>query len=299
MTPLVSIIVPAYNYGHFLDACLSSMVSQSYRSLEILVINDGSTDSTLEVVKTFEKDSRVRCFTQNNQGCIPAMNKGIELARGAYVTFCGADDAYNADHLRVLAEAMERHPDAGMVFDNADLFIDGETRHQSQLIVRPGYAERLHDRRVPVRDLFFKNLVLNTCMFVRREVLERVGGFKADIPKTGDFHLVYRIAASYPVYFINYIGTRVRCHPASMMHREPYYEANVKCLEDIRDHYPAVRAAVGQRAFAKRMGRKYFRLARYYERSGQLDKAKTIYKKAFFTRPGRPWYYWRYLRLRD
>lgn len=297
MNPLVSVIVPAYNYGHFIGACLGSIVSQSYPSLEILIINDGSTDNTLEVVKTFATDPRVRCVTQSNQGCIPAMNRGMELARGAYITFCGADDIYNVDHVSLLAGAMLRHSDAGMVFDNADLFLDGEACHQPQLIVPPSSAERFHDRRVPVRDLFFKNWVLNTSMFVRREVLEQIGPFKADIPKTGDFHLVYRIAASCPVYFINYVGTRIRCHPSSMMHREPYYEANVKCLEDIRDNYPTVGQAVGHRAFAKRMGRKYFRLARYYERSGQLEKAKAVYRKAFFTRPGRPWYYWNYLRL--
>jgi glycosyltransferase involved in cell wall biosynthesis len=223
------------------------------------------------------------------------MNKGIEIARGDYLTFAGSDDLYNRDHLKGLVGAMQQHEDAGMVFDNAELFIDGAESSALNLLVSAEIATKLAGQRVPFKS--FRNWVLNTSMFVRRDVLERVGTFKADIPKTGDFHLVYRIGALFPVYFVNYVGIRVRCHPESMMHREPYYEANVKCLEDIRDHYPEVRKAVGGLAFAKRLGRKYYRLARHYEHEGDFVNARITYKKAFLTRPSRPWYYWRSLRL--
>jgi glycosyltransferase involved in cell wall biosynthesis len=227
------------------------------------------------------------------------MNKGIEIAQGSYLTFAGSDDLYNRDHLKGLIDAMQNHPEAGMVFDNAALFHDSPESSAESLLIPEDIATKFDGQRVPFKSIFFNNWVLNTSMFVRRTVLDRVGTFKVEIPKTGDFHLIYRIGALFPVFFVNYVGTRIRCHPQSMMHREPYYEANVKCLEDIRDNYPEVQNAVGRLAFAKRLGRKYHRLARYYENSGDIVKARITYEKAFLTRPTRPWYYLRSLVLRD
>lgn len=93
MTPKVSVIVPAYNAEKFLKECLDSIINQSFRDIEIICINDGSTDSTESIIANYTKlDSRISGFTQINQGLGAARNKGLSIAKGDYVCFVDADD---------------------------------------------------------------------------------------------------------------------------------------------------------------------------------------------------------------
>lgn len=94
MTPDVSIIVPIYNVENFLDECLSSLVGQSYDNIEIICVNDGSTDSSAEILeKWVQKDHRIKVLTQSNRGISVARNNGLKHAEGAYIMFVDADDA--------------------------------------------------------------------------------------------------------------------------------------------------------------------------------------------------------------
>lgn len=91
--PLISIIVPVYNTGEFLSQCIESLINQTYRNLEIILINDGSTDNSLTICKSFEEiDSRILVIDQNNQGVSRARNNGIKKAKGDYIGFVDSDD---------------------------------------------------------------------------------------------------------------------------------------------------------------------------------------------------------------
>ena len=92
--PTVSIIIPAYNCGDYIEAAVSSCLKQDYDNIEVIVVNDGSTDNTRIVISKFESDSRVRLFNRTNQGVSAARNFGIEQARGEYITFLDADDEF-------------------------------------------------------------------------------------------------------------------------------------------------------------------------------------------------------------
>jgi len=93
MSPLVSVIVPVYNVEQFLPRCLDSIVQQTYNNIEILLINDGSTDNSLSICEAYKaKDERIRVFSKKNEGLGYARNYGIEHAAGAYFTFVDSDD---------------------------------------------------------------------------------------------------------------------------------------------------------------------------------------------------------------
>lgn len=87
-TPLVSIIVPCYNAEKFIEACINSVILQDYKNWECIMINDGSKDSTLNLIKSFEsKENRICVFTQENLGVAAARNKGIDQAKGEFLFF--------------------------------------------------------------------------------------------------------------------------------------------------------------------------------------------------------------------
>lgn len=108
MYPLVSVVVPAYNAEPFIDDCLFSILNQRIKSMEVIVVDDGSTDATAERVKRFaESDSRITLVTQPNGGVSKARNRGIDLAKGDFVTFVDADDFLHPDALSRMMGILE------------------------------------------------------------------------------------------------------------------------------------------------------------------------------------------------
>lgn len=110
---LISVIIPAYNVATWLPACLNSVLSQTYKKLEIIVIDDGSTDDTARIIDEYaKKDSRIVAVHQKNEGLVAVRNKGIELAKGEYVTFVDGDDKIVPDmYERLLRNAIKYHAD--------------------------------------------------------------------------------------------------------------------------------------------------------------------------------------------
>ena len=90
---LVSIIIPVYNASKYLYRCLDSILNQTFRDFELILINDGSTDNSLEILREYEtKDSRIIVIDKPNEGVSAARNQGIEIAKGEYIMFCDSDD---------------------------------------------------------------------------------------------------------------------------------------------------------------------------------------------------------------
>ena len=105
MSALVSIIIPVYNLENYIENCLNSVVNQTYRELEILCIDDGSTDKSAEIIKSFaESDSRIKYFYQDNSGVSAARNKGMDEATGEYVMFVDGDDYIHSQMVDIMVD---------------------------------------------------------------------------------------------------------------------------------------------------------------------------------------------------
>lgn len=108
--PLITVIVPVYNSEKFLEPCISSILAQSYNHLEILCINDGSTDNSLDILEQMAcSDPRIKVFNQENAGVSSARNAGLNMARGDYITFVDSDDALEPDMYEVLLNLAEKY----------------------------------------------------------------------------------------------------------------------------------------------------------------------------------------------
>lgn len=108
--PLVSVIIPAYNAGKHIDQTIHSVLSQTYSHLEIIIVNDGSTDNTAEILQKYQSDNRFKVVHQPNAGCSAAKNTGLAQVTGEYIQYLDADDLLSADKIQEQVEALEGKP---------------------------------------------------------------------------------------------------------------------------------------------------------------------------------------------
>lgn len=112
--PLISVIMPVFNEEKYLSHAISSILNQSFSDFELIIINDGSTDNSLNIMNSFS-DSRIRIIDQNNQGISSCLNKGISESRGDFIARMDADDISRYDRLKIQYEFFKNHPDYGIV----------------------------------------------------------------------------------------------------------------------------------------------------------------------------------------
>ncbi|MEQ8877095.1 MAG: glycosyltransferase [Phycisphaerales bacterium] len=163
--PTASIIVPAYNAAATLPDTLDSLLAQSFRDFEIIIVDDGSTDATVDVAHGYTHDPRVSIVSQANRGLAGARNSGIAAARGPYVGFCDADDLWAPGKLAAHVMHLDMNPDVGLSYSGSAL-IDGAGR-------RLGINQRPRLLGVTAAHIFKRNPVGNgSAPVLRRTALE-------------------------------------------------------------------------------------------------------------------------------
>ena len=170
--PLVSVIIPVYNYDRYLGEAIESVLGQAYKHLEVIVVDDGSTDRSGEVAKSFA-DRGVRYCHQVHAGIGPARNKGVELARGDYIAFLDADDRWPLEKIERQLRAFESDPALEMVFGQA-----------LQLQNGPEWESEVKNENLTVAGMV-PGMVPGT-MLIKRDAFFRVGEFLGDW-KVGEF----------------------------------------------------------------------------------------------------------------
>ncbi len=205
--PLASIITPAYNAAAFIGDTIRSVLNQSYSHWEMLIIDDGSTDSTVAVVMEFG-DTRLR-LTQIPHSGIPAVprNIGLRQAQGEFVAFLDADDTWSPGKLQMVVDAFTSHPGVGIVCHN--LHIVREAAVIDTLSHGPAEPEMFK------KLLFEGNRLGTSATTARKEVLDRVGSFdeRRDFACVEDYDLWLRVAlAGVEFYFLPEVLGRYRLH---------------------------------------------------------------------------------------
>ena len=180
-SPLVSVVVPAYNAAWSLDETLASVCAQTYRDIEVLVVDDGSSDATAELATAWSRrDARVRLISKANGGVASARNRGMREARGVYVAPIDADDLWEPDHLERQVAALEAAgPDACMAFAES-VFVDSNARPLPAAVWCP-WETRTDTPKPPETDfrgLLLRNSVANGSAAVfRRDRMLEAGGY--------------------------------------------------------------------------------------------------------------------------
>ncbi|MDJ1122154.1 glycosyltransferase [Olsenella sp. YH-ols2217] len=146
-TPVVSVLVPVYNVERYLEECLESLVAQTFQDFEAIIINDGSTDGSRAIIQAFlDRDSRFRAIDKSNSGYGASMNRGLDEARGTYVSILESDDVMVPEGLQVLVDAA-CVTDAQVVKGDFEYYWSSPERHERAAIVESDWPEGVHNAR--------------------------------------------------------------------------------------------------------------------------------------------------------
>jgi len=218
MSQLVSVVMPAYNHERFIAETIDSVLCQTWKDLELVIVDDGSTDDTARIVQSFD-DPRIQYHYQENQDAYNALNNGMALARGDYIAIINSDDVYHCNRLERLLAVM-REKGAACVFSDVAP-IDDDSRplddpafgwnqwHQAN---RDFYFEHKDDL---YRGFLHGNFMVTTSnLLMTREAMEKVGGFTS-LRYLHDYDYIFRMLLAYPdgvVYVDDEILLRYRIH---------------------------------------------------------------------------------------
>lgn len=191
VSPKVSVIIPTYNCDRFLPEAINSVLQQTLTQLEIIVIDDGSTDQTAAILQAYQArhGDRVRTVSRFNQGVSAARNHGIQLAQGEWIAFLDADDVFFPDKLKAQLQVAAENPDLGMIHSGWQRV---DSAGKVLTIVEPWH-------QVPRLDLegwLRYKPVLPSAMLFRRDWLLRSGGFDPRFSMSEDTELILRLARS-------------------------------------------------------------------------------------------------------
>jgi glycosyltransferase involved in cell wall biosynthesis len=230
--PEISVIIPAYNAAAFLPCAISSVLGQTFSDLEIIVIDDGSTDNTKEVVFPF--GSRIQYLQTRNLGPSAARNLGIARSTGRYIAFLDADDWWLPNKLEVQIEILSQNPDHSFVC--ADWF-NGETGNEPRISGLAGY--KAWDQPASFDLMLEENFVNSSTVVVSREKLVRVGLFMESLRGAEDRHLWLRLLDFNEAYVCKQILAFRRFHQGNTTATLSFIESQVKMIEDVLT-WPAV-----------------------------------------------------------
>jgi len=198
----VSVVIAAYNAARFIKQAIDSALAQSLAPAEIIVVDDGSTDHTREVLARYGE--RVRYFYQNNAGPGAARNRGVREARGDWVAFLDSDDFWDKNHLELLLNHAREFPEAVLIYCGKK-WVDLEGRE-----IQGNDKQKMFPSGWIFSDMFAGNYISTTSVVVaKKAILTEVGGFEERLKVSQDYDLWLRIAAvapicGLPVYTLNY-----------------------------------------------------------------------------------------------
>lgn len=205
-TPDVTVLMPAYNAERYLREAVDSILYQDLDDFEFLIINDGSTDRTAEILEEYaSRDRRVRLLHQDNHGLVYALNKGLEEARGRYIARMDADDVSMHHRLGMQLAVLERNAGVALVTGGIEI-IDPYSVHKAN------HFTPLKDRDLR-RALWLGNPLYHPSVMFRKDMALQVGGYREDFATAEDYDFYLRIAEIGELVAVPAVILRYRVHP--------------------------------------------------------------------------------------
>lgn len=280
--PLVSVITPTFNRADYLPYAVESVLSQSVPDFELIVIDDGSTDGTAELMERYLADSRIRYLKQENQGQSVARNRGIAEARGQFICFLDSDNAWVSTKLETSLKAFEEHPEADIVYGDF-ITIDGEG-HELGVNRMARYSGRITPQLL--RDNFVS---MNTTM-TRKRCFDEMGGFDSADRLAEDYGLWLRFSTRYQFLYVPAVLGYYRVMENQISSdKESRFRANEQLVQGFLKAFPS---AVTRGEARRGLSYFFIRKGRYEYSSGQRRQAfrsllRSLSKDPFWMGPWR------------
>lgn len=276
---LVSVIIPSYNSAQYLPEAIESVLTQTYRPLQVIVVDDGSTDDTARAVEPYR--DRIRFIQKSNGGPASARNFGLKAVKGDWIAFLDADDVWLPQKLEKQMRVIEEHPEVGMVACGEYEVNEYGTRDAEHIYTN------YKDKRRFLEALCSGNVIGGgSTALVRRSCLEHLGGFDEDLFGTEDWDMWLRIAFLYEVRFVEEPLMEARRRNGSVsapVHAERMLFNELKVLKkSFAGLFPRTGFLKKRQCYSHR----YLAAARTLHLNGGFKKARSYFVKSFVTYPG-------------
>lgn len=209
------VVVPCYNYGRFLNECVRSVLDQSAGDIRVLIIDDASSDSSVEIARDLaRREARVQVVAHtSNKGHIATFNEGIEWAASDYFLLISADDLLTPGAFERAARVMDAHPEIGLTYGDCAVWLRDAPRPSINPVQGPGWS-----KQDLVADMCRtgSDFVATATAIVRTTVQKAVGGYNSSLPHSGDLEMWLRIGARAEVARIDAVQAIYRKHGAAM-----------------------------------------------------------------------------------
>lgn len=277
---MFSIIMPVYNGEKFIDNAIKSILSQTVSDWELIIVDDGSYDNTLNILGEYSHVENMHIITQSNQGVSVARNNGMAEAKGSHIVFLDADDVWHKDHLEVMRDLILKYPSAGLygTFTKAEL-VNGEEITECNFFKNRDDDVFLED----FFDEYYKDksakmfTVITTC--ISREALTKTGGFPVGCAIGEDLELSLRIAAYFPVV-LSKKCTATYKKGNSTATRDKSFDADWGFFDTVEEIYNDEEIAAKKRENLKKVMQWFsMRRCRHYIIDGDKKRARKVYRE--------------------
>jgi glycosyltransferase involved in cell wall biosynthesis len=216
--PRVSILLPTYNRASYLPETIASALAQTFQDFELVIVDDGSTDNTAELVQAID-DPRIKYIRQENCGVSGALNTALRAARGEFVAMLGSDDVWLPQQLRVLVPILDSGPKLGLVSARA------RAMNEKGELLHPILGTSLKFPGDALSSMLYSDSICAVACLIRRSFIERVGGFDEGLVANEDWDLWIRMAETSQFAYHDEILAYYRMHDASLTgKRSAYYQ---------------------------------------------------------------------------
>jgi len=210
-----SIITPSLNQSQYLEKTIKSIQRQTYKNFEHIVVDGGSTDGTIEILKKYS--NKIKWISEKDKGQTNAINKGLKMAKGEIVAYLNSDDLYEKDTLETVVNFFSKNSKAMIVYGKAK-FIDEKGRFL-------GYYET---QEPTLKNLFKECVISQPTVFFRKKLLEEIGYFDESLNYVMDYDYWIRVAKKYRFYFIDKVLAATRLHKDTKTSKD-----KIKVFEEI------------------------------------------------------------------
>ncbi|WP_155302134.1 glycosyltransferase [Desulfosarcina widdelii] len=251
---LISVITPTYNRRNFIGSAINSVLNQSYKNIEHIIVDDGSNDKTSDLVRDIQKsDPRVKYYYQENKGQSSARNFGLKLAMGDFICFLDSDDIFLEEHIEKCLKVFKKNPEVDIVY--GDWIPINEKGIKKNIKNLKRYTGKI------TYQLFCNNCVSMNSVMVRSKCFKEMGGMNENCEVADDYDLWLRLSTKYKFYYIPeplaYYRISIDQISSNKMKR---FEANEKILLNFIRNYPK---SLTNEQIKDGLSRFYLRKARY------------------------------------
>lgn len=234
----ISVIIASYNYAQYIEEAINSVINQSYQDWEMIIVDDGSSDNSVEIIKYYcEKDSRIRLFQHDNvqnKGLKETLLLGLKHASGEWVAFLESDDVFSPDNLSEKVEIMNKYPDVKLIFNKVKFLFEEKRKQQKIYENIQKSLSKMNFPRNLFYDFYINNMILTfSSVMVEANVLKNAD-FNVPIDATLDRWLWIHLAYNNDFYYIDKELTFWRLHENSYIKTKPkFFFPQINAYADI------------------------------------------------------------------